>query len=231
MRGVLRPDERLELDSRAACLRPRGRCCRFGSGARPRRSAIISTPTRHAAPGFFDFVVLGAPGPGASGSSLADPNPPSTPNRLAQVEPKRPADSIAAAVRRNVRVPGRNGFDVRQEGGPARQGLVLRFADEKNFLVLLVDPVTGRRVLSSYRDGKPTELGRGRAASSALGAVRGRRRGAGRCGALQRQEALRGAGPEAGGGARRARDGGPGRGVVRRVRARRPSVGRSRLAA
>jgi hypothetical protein len=37
-------------------------------------------------------------------------------------------------------------------------------ADEKNNLVLLVDTATGEAVLSSWRDGKASELGRGRAA-------------------------------------------------------------------
>src|SRR5262252_1450635 len=47
-------------------------------------------------PGFFDLLVLGAPAP-AKWLVLTDPNPPSAPNRLAQVDTKRPADSIAAA--------------------------------------------------------------------------------------------------------------------------------------
>jgi hypothetical protein len=109
-------------------------------------------------PGFFDLVVLGAPAK-AKWLILADPNPPSTPNRLAQVEAARPADSIAAAIRRNA---------VFQDGdvstyvriGSGSQGLILRFRDEKNFLVLLVDP-SGGVTLSAYADGKPTELGRG----------------------------------------------------------------------
>jgi hypothetical protein len=108
-------------------------------------------------PGFFDLMVLGAPAK-AKWLILADPNPPSTPNRVAQVEASRPADSIAAAIRRNaVFQDGTVSTFIRR--GPATQGLILRFKDEKNFLVLLVDP-SGEVVLSSYADGKPTELGR-----------------------------------------------------------------------
>ena len=45
-------------------------------------------------PGFFDFVVVGsAP---ARWLVLSDPNPPSAPFRLVQVEKKRPADALAA---------------------------------------------------------------------------------------------------------------------------------------
>ena len=112
-------------------------------------------------PGFFDLVVLGAPGP-AHWLILADPNPPSAPNRLAQVERNRPADSIAAAMRRSyVFQDGTVSTYLKRGGGLA--GLILRLADEKDFLVLLVDAGSGDAVLSSYRDGKATELGRGHA--------------------------------------------------------------------
>jgi hypothetical protein len=40
--------------------------------------------------------------------------------------------------------------------------MILRMAGEKDFLVLLVDP-SGDAVLTSYRGGRATELGRGRA--------------------------------------------------------------------
>ncbi len=113
-------------------------------------------------PGFFDFAVLGAPG-AARWLILSDRNPPSAPNCLSQTESARPADSIAVALRRN---------QVFQDGtvttfvkrGANRAGLLVRMADEKNFLVLLSDTGTGETVLWSYRDGKPSELGRGRAA-------------------------------------------------------------------
>jgi hypothetical protein len=112
-------------------------------------------------PGFFDFVVVGAPGP-ARWLILTDLNPPSAPNRLAQVTQSRPADSIAAAVRRNyVFQDGTVSTYVKRV--PSHAGLVLRMAGEKEFVVLLVDAASGEAVLSSYRDGKPTELGRGRA--------------------------------------------------------------------
>ena len=53
------------------------------------------------APGFFDFAVLGAPGP-ADWVVLADFNPPSAPNQVTQTIQDRPIDSIAAAIRRSV---------------------------------------------------------------------------------------------------------------------------------
>ena len=112
-------------------------------------------------PGFFDAVVLGAPGP-ARWLILTDLNPPSAPNRLAQVEQKRPADSIAAVIRRNyVFEDGTVSAYIKRGGG--REGLILRMADEKNFLVLLIDSGSGDVVLSSYRAGQPAELGRGQA--------------------------------------------------------------------
>ncbi|HEY3204229.1 MAG TPA: hypothetical protein VGL03_11265 [Thermoanaerobaculia bacterium] len=112
-------------------------------------------------PGFFDLVVLGVPSP-ARWLILSDPNPPSAPNRLAQVEKNRPADSIAAAIRRNYAfADGTVSAFIRQ--GPGRAGLLLRVAAEKDFLALLVDTASGDAVLSSYRGGKPTELGRGHA--------------------------------------------------------------------
>jgi len=113
------------------------------------------------APGFFDLVVLGAPGP-ARWLILGDPNPPSAPNRLAQVTRNRPADSIAAAIRRSfVFQDGTVSTFIRRGGG--LEGLILRMVDEKDFLILLVDSGSGNAVLSSYRDGKATELGRGQA--------------------------------------------------------------------
>lgn len=112
-------------------------------------------------PGFFDFVVLAGSAP-ARWLVLADPNPPSAPNRVAQVELKRPADSIAAAVRRNYAFQDGSVSTYLKRGG-SQAGMVLRLAGEKDFLLLLVDTLTGEAVLSSYRGGKPAELGRGRA--------------------------------------------------------------------
>jgi hypothetical protein len=111
-------------------------------------------------PGFFDFAVLGAPGP-ARWLILTDLNPPSAPNRLAQVDTKRPDDSIAAAVRRNYVFEDGSVSTFVKRGG-SRAGLLLRMAGEKDFLVLLVDTNSGDVVLSSCRDGKLSELGRGR---------------------------------------------------------------------
>lgn len=111
-------------------------------------------------PGFFDIVVLGTPAP-AKWLVLTDSNPPSAPNRLAQVEASRPADSITAAVRRNyVFQDGTVTTYVKKGGG--RAGLILRMKGERDFIVLLVD-ASGDAVLTSYRDGKATELGRGHA--------------------------------------------------------------------
>lgn len=111
-------------------------------------------------PGFFDFLVLEAPGK-ARWLVLSDRNPPSTPNKLSQVERGRPADSIAAAVRRNYAFQdGTVSTYIRQ--GSGRAGLILRMAGEKVFLLLLVDTASGEMVLTSYRDGKAAEIGRGR---------------------------------------------------------------------
>jgi hypothetical protein len=45
-------------------------------------------------------------------------------------------------------------------------GIVFRMADEKNFLVLLVDVATRDAVLASYRDGVRKDLARGKAATT-----------------------------------------------------------------
>jgi len=113
------------------------------------------------APGFFDAVVLGAPGP-ARWMILTDPNPPSAPNRLVQVEVQRPDDSIAAAVRRNYVFQDGTLSTYVKKGG-SRAGILLRMTSEKDFVVMLVDTNSGETTLAAYRDGKPTELGRGRA--------------------------------------------------------------------
>ena len=122
----------------------------------------FDTDTPMRVPGFFDFVVLGPQAP-ARWLILTDLNPPSAPNKLSQVDAKRPADSIAAAVRRNyVFQDGSVSTYVKRGAGLA--GLLLRMADEKNFVVLLVDSGTGDAVLTSWRDGKASEIGRGHAA-------------------------------------------------------------------
>jgi len=121
----------------------------------------FDTDTAMRVPGFFDLVVLGPQAP-ARWLILTDLNPPSAPNRLSQVDAKRPDGSIAAAVRRNyVFQDGTVSTYVKREGSHA--GLLLRMASEKDFLVLMVDTGSGEAVLTSWRDGKPTELGRGRA--------------------------------------------------------------------
>ncbi|MFN2385708.1 MAG: hypothetical protein ABR576_05420 [Thermoanaerobaculia bacterium] len=117
------------------------------------------TPMRP--PGYFDFAVLGAP-TDANWKVLADYNPPSAPNQVTQTELKRPAASIAAALRRNVLIrDGRLSVGLRK--GSGQGGLVLRMAGEKEFLLLLVNLETGDARLASYAGGEPTELARGRA--------------------------------------------------------------------
>lgn len=113
------------------------------------------------APGFFDFAVLGAPGP-ADWVVLADFNPPSAPNQVTQTKQDRPADSIAVAIRRSVSfVDGRLSIGVKKASG--RGGILFRMVNERDFLVLLVDFGTGDARLLSYRGGKPTELASGQA--------------------------------------------------------------------
>jgi len=111
-------------------------------------------------PGFFDFVVVGsAP---ARWLVLDDPNPPSAPFRLVQVETKRPGDAIAIAVRRRYAFEDGTVTTYLKRGG-SQAGLVLRMTGEKDFVTLLVDTRTGDVRLLSYRDGHATELGRGKA--------------------------------------------------------------------
>jgi hypothetical protein len=113
-------------------------------------------------PSFFDFVVLGAPG-AAEWKVVAGRNPFSSPNQAMQVVPERPADSIAAAVRRNAVF--RDGtWSVAILQAPGRGGLLFRMADEKNFCVLLVNLVTGDARLIEYEKGKPVELASSHAA-------------------------------------------------------------------
>jgi len=113
-------------------------------------------------PAFFDFVVLGSPGV-AGWRVTAGHNPPSTPNFAAQIVPERPKDSIAAALRRNSTYrDGTWSIAIMREGGQG--GIVFRMADEKNFLVLLVDASGGEATLAAYRNGNRQELAKGRAA-------------------------------------------------------------------
>jgi hypothetical protein len=114
------------------------------------------------APGFFDFVVLGAPGP-ARWLVLSDRNPPSAPACAVQVENARPDASIAAALRRTYAYKDGVASAFVKSGG-SRVGLIVRYADDKNYLVLLVDAKTGEALLTSVRDGKPDVIGRGKAA-------------------------------------------------------------------
>lgn len=119
------------------------------------------------APGFFDLLVLGAPGD-AEWRVMAQFNPPSAPNALSQVKARRPVDSIAAAIRRNVLLKdGTLSVGVRK--ADARGGVVFRMTDEKNFAVLLLDSATGEARLLRYKDGQPTEIAQARVAPIARG--------------------------------------------------------------
>ena len=114
------------------------------------------------APGFFDLVVFGEQSKQTQARwfVLTDPNPPSAPYRLAQVNVNRPDGSIAAALRRNSEMQDGT-VSVFLKKGPGRAGLILRMPDEKNYLLLLANTATGELVLTSERDGKSTELGKG----------------------------------------------------------------------
>jgi hypothetical protein len=112
-------------------------------------------------PAFFDFQVLGRDSR-ANWLVLSDHNPPSAPNQLTQTVASRLDGSIAVALRRGVNL--QNGsVSVALKRLPSRAGLVLRMANDKDFLVLLLDGHTGDARLAAYRDGAESELARGRA--------------------------------------------------------------------
>ncbi len=112
-------------------------------------------------PAFFDFIVLGAPGP-AQWRVVSGFNPPSAPNHVTQTLATRPAESIAVALRRNALF--RDGeLSLALRRGEGRGGIALRMAREKDFLVLLLDLATGDARLSSYSGGKAAELAKGSA--------------------------------------------------------------------
>ena len=111
-------------------------------------------------PAFFEFVVIGTPAR-ANWIVIEDRNPPSAPNQLTQAVEQRPADSLALAIRRGVTI--RDGkISVSLKKQPGRAGVVLRKTSDKDFVTLLFDGVSGEAVLTSWRDGKPTELARGK---------------------------------------------------------------------
>src|SRR5262245_16948071 len=112
-------------------------------------------------PGYFDLIVLGAPGK-SRWLVLTDMTPPSAPNRLVQTETQRPDDSIPAAVRRTYTFQDGTATTMIKKGGTGKAGLLLRMADEKDYLLLLVDTATGDLALSSTVGGKSTELGKGK---------------------------------------------------------------------
>jgi hypothetical protein len=113
-------------------------------------------------PAFFDLVILGDTGADSAAKwlVLVDKNPPSAPNALVQTSANRSDSSIAAALRRSVAFQdGTVSTFVKK--APGHSGLVLRFVDEKNFLLVLADTSTGEIVVTQYVDGQPSELGRG----------------------------------------------------------------------
>jgi len=112
-------------------------------------------------PAFFDFVVWGTPG-NADWLVLGDTNPPSTPNKLVQTIATRTAGSLAVALRRTYAFQdGDVSVGVRK--GSGRAGIVFRAAGEKDFVLLLLDVASGDARLTSWRDGRETELARGKA--------------------------------------------------------------------
>lgn len=112
-------------------------------------------------PAFFDFLVLGAPGE-AQWKVVAEFNPPSAPNGISQVVLERPADSIAAALRRNVTLQdGTISVGIKRLSGHG--GIVFRLTGEKSFLALLVDPMSGEARILASRAGRVSELARGKA--------------------------------------------------------------------
>jgi len=113
-------------------------------------------------PAFFDLQVLGRDSR-ANWLVLTDHNPPSVPNQLTQTVASRPDGSIAVALRRGVNLQD-GSVSVALKRLPSRAGLVLRMANDKDFLLLLLDGHTGEARLAAYRDGAESELARGRAA-------------------------------------------------------------------
>lgn len=112
-------------------------------------------------PGFFDYVVLGSPSP-AKWLVLSDKNPPSAPSVAAQVETGRPDASVAAAVRRTYSYRDGTTSEFFKTGG-SRGGLIVRYVDDKNYVLLLLDGKSGEAVLTSVRDGRSDVLARGKA--------------------------------------------------------------------
>jgi hypothetical protein len=118
------------------------------------------------APAFFDFVVIGTPAR-ANWIVVQDRNPPSAPNQLTQAVGQRPADSLALAIRRGVTIQdGKISVSLKKQ--PGRAGVVLRKTSDKDFVTLLFDGASGEAVLTSWRDGKPTELARGKGTADNL---------------------------------------------------------------
>ena len=150
----------------SACVLLLGAALAAGSGAlADELRSHFDSDSLMRAPGFFDLEVLGESSDRSSAARwliLDDPNPPSAPYRLVQVNTTRPEDSIAVAIRRNIELQD-GAVSTFVKRGPGHAGLLLRMADPRNFLLLLADTATGELVLTSYRDGKALEIGRGSA--------------------------------------------------------------------
>ena len=113
-------------------------------------------------PAFFDFVVWGTPG-NAEWIALGDTNPPSTPNKVIQTIATRPDGSLAVALRRTYSFHDGDLSVGLRRGSSGLAGIVFRARGEKDFLLLLLDAVNGDARLTSWREGKETELARGTA--------------------------------------------------------------------
>ena len=114
-------------------------------------------------PAFFDLVVWGTPG-NAEWLVLAETNPPSTPNKVIQTIAARPAGSLAVALRRTYSFQDGDLSVGLRRGSSGRAGIVFRATGEKDFLLLLLDIANGDARLTSWRDGRETELASGKAA-------------------------------------------------------------------
>jgi hypothetical protein len=111
-------------------------------------------------PAFFDFAVVGADAR-AEWMVLADRNSPSAPNQVTQTVAHRPQGSVALALRRNASLRD-GGLSVTIKKGASSAGLVFRMADEKDYLLLLIDSASGSAVLTATRGGATTDLARGK---------------------------------------------------------------------
>ena len=142
----------------------------------PRASATTSTPTRRCGRRVSSTSSCSAR---RARRSWLDPGRPEPAvgaqpaRRRSKTEPPGRLDRRRHAPQ--LRLPGRHGLDVRQAGRRPR-GPHPPHGGREELPGAARRPASGDAVLSSYRDGKATELGRGqRDARAPLGAVLGRR--------------------------------------------------------